>query len=43
MGINTDGKDKTNANIVYSDELTSFARANVKFLAVVEKAFAEYV
>ena len=43
LGINTEAKEKTSANAVYSDEITSFARANVKFLAVVEKAFAEYV
>jgi len=43
LGINTEAKEKTSANAVYSDEITSFARANAKFLAVVEKAFAEYV
>lgn len=40
LGINPEMKEKA---VSYSDELTAFGRTNVKFLALVEKSFAEYV
>ncbi|KAG7446740.1 uncharacterized protein BT62DRAFT_948549 [Guyanagaster necrorhizus] len=43
LGIDTDSRDKTASEGVYSDELVGFARLNDKFLAVVEKAFAEFI
>jgi transcriptional repressor NF-X1 len=42
LGINPD-THKTNRNVMYSDELVSFARHNGKFVELVEKTFAEYV
>jgi transcriptional repressor NF-X1 len=42
LGINPD-MQKTNHNVVYSDELVAFARHNGKFVELVEKTFAEYV
>jgi transcriptional repressor NF-X1 len=42
LGINPD-MPKTNRNIVYADEIVTFARHNGKFVELVEKAFAEYV
>lgn len=42
LGINPDVQ-KTNHNVVYSDELVAFARHNGKFVELVEKTFAEYV
>lgn len=41
LGINTEAKEKAHSIVVYNDELASFARANGRFLAVAEKAFAE--
>ncbi|KAK0489493.1 hypothetical protein EDD18DRAFT_1189467 [Armillaria luteobubalina] len=43
LGIDTGSRDKTASAAVYSDELVGFARLNDKFLAVVEKAFAEFI
>ena len=43
LGINTEGRDKNGGSATYNDELLNFARANIKFLPIVEKAFAEYV
>ncbi|KAK0217433.1 hypothetical protein EDD85DRAFT_1029594 [Armillaria nabsnona] len=43
LGIDTGSRDKTASAVVYSDELVGFARLNDKFLAMVEKAFAEFV
>lgn len=43
LGIDTGSRDKTASAAVYSDELVGFARLNDKFLAVVEKALAEFV
>ncbi|KAK0192391.1 hypothetical protein F5146DRAFT_1102355 [Armillaria mellea] len=43
LGIDTASRDKTASAAVYSDELVGFARLNDKFVAVVEKAFAEFV
>jgi transcriptional repressor NF-X1 len=42
LGINPDAH-KMNRNVVYSDELVTFARHNGKFVELVEKTFAEYV
>lgn len=42
LGINPD-TNKTNRNVVYSDELVAFARHNAKFVELVEKTFGEYV
>ncbi|KAG2003340.1 shuttle craft protein [Coprinopsis cinerea AmutBmut pab1-1] len=42
LGINPD-KDKEAARVSYSDEVVAFARANMKFVPVVEKAFADFV
>jgi transcriptional repressor NF-X1 len=39
LGINPDNRDKA---VTYSEELTAFAKANVKFLGLVEKSFSEY-
>ncbi|KAH6900865.1 hypothetical protein BKA70DRAFT_1312767 [Coprinopsis sp. MPI-PUGE-AT-0042] len=41
LGINPQDKDKD--NVVYNDDLVGFARANSKFLPIVEKAFADFV
>jgi transcriptional repressor NF-X1 len=41
LGINTEGRDKAAAAVTYNDEVVAFARANPKFLPIVEKAFAE--
>ncbi len=41
LGINTEVREKAHPNSVYGDELANFARANGRFLVVVEKAFAE--
>ncbi|KAK0473779.1 hypothetical protein IW261DRAFT_677706 [Armillaria novae-zelandiae] len=45
LGIDTASRDKTKtaSAAVYSDELVGFARFNEKFLAIVEKAFAEFI
>ncbi|KAK0444537.1 uncharacterized protein EV420DRAFT_1574342 [Desarmillaria tabescens] len=43
LGIDTGSRDKTASAAVYSDELVGFARLNDKFLAVVEKAFADFI
>jgi transcriptional repressor NF-X1 len=40
LGINPEVRNKS---VTYGDELTAFARANVKFIVLVEKSFAEYV
>ena len=39
LGISPENRDKA---ITYHEGLTAFAKANVKFLALVEKSFAEY-
>ena len=41
MGISSDRTEKNKAT--YRDELVAFARANSKFIPVVEKTLAEYV
>jgi transcriptional repressor NF-X1 len=41
LGISSDRTEKNKAT--YRDELIAFARANSKFLPVVEKSLAEYV
>ena len=43
LGINTESREKAhpNAAMMYGDEVANFARANGRFLVVVEKAFAE--
>jgi transcriptional repressor NF-X1 len=41
LGINP--LDKNKDNVIYNDELLGFARANSKFLPIVEKAFADFV
>lgn len=40
LGIDLESREKAN-NVVYSEELLNFARLNGKFLALVEKTFAE--
>jgi transcriptional repressor NF-X1 len=40
LGISSERADRNKAT--YRDELTTFARANSKFIPVVEKSFAEY-
>lgn len=40
LGISSDRTERNKAT--YRDELTVFARANPKFIPVVEKSFAEY-
>ena len=42
LGIRTDSKDKS-GGITYHEQVVAFGRGNVKFVQVVEKAFAEYV
>jgi transcriptional repressor NF-X1 len=42
LGIRTDAKDKS-GGITYPEQVVAFGRGNVKFVQVVEKAFAEYV
>ncbi|TBU61184.1 hypothetical protein BD310DRAFT_1037442 [Dichomitus squalens] len=42
LGINPDRDGRAN-QVTYSDELASFARANVKFCALVEKSFADFL
>ena len=39
LGINPESREKA---ITYNEELTALARANTKFLGLVEKSFAEY-
>lgn len=39
LGISGENREKA---VTYNDELTTFARANVKFLGLVEKSFSEY-
>lgn len=41
LGISSDRADRNKAT--YRDELVAFARANSKFIPVVEKGLAEYV
>ncbi|PPQ78281.1 hypothetical protein CVT25_011740 [Psilocybe cyanescens] len=44
LGISADGRDRAGAGTAsYADDLVTFARANMKFLPVVEKAFADFV
>ncbi|KXN84089.1 hypothetical protein AN958_00476, partial [Leucoagaricus sp. SymC.cos] len=44
LGINTTGGSSGSGNAInYSDDLIGFGRINPKFLAVVEKAFADFV
>lgn len=42
LGIDTEAREKAH-NVVYNEGLLNFARANSKFLTLVEKAFAERV
>ena len=42
LGITPESREKTSA-VSYHDELAAFARANGKFLGLVEKTLAEYV
>jgi transcriptional repressor NF-X1 len=42
LGINAMSREKV-ASASYHEELVTFAQANLKFLGIVEKAFAEYV
>lgn len=39
LGINPESREKA---ITYNEELIALARANTKFLGLVEKSFAEY-
>ncbi|KAF5336563.1 hypothetical protein D9611_006507 [Ephemerocybe angulata] len=41
LGIDPASKDKD--KVVYNDELVAFARANPRFLSVVEKAFSDFI
>lgn len=49
LGINPEAKDRGSSSdaggvgVVYADELVGWARGNVKFVPVVEKAFNECV
>ncbi|TFK20660.1 hypothetical protein FA15DRAFT_673293 [Coprinopsis marcescibilis] len=43
LGISTQGDGSKDKNVSYNDEVVAFARANAKFLPIVEKAFAEFV
>ncbi|KII84629.1 hypothetical protein PLICRDRAFT_117694 [Plicaturopsis crispa FD-325 SS-3] len=40
LGISTQSREKA---VTWDDELTAFARANVKFLSLVEKTFADFI
>jgi len=42
LGITPESREKA-TGVTYHEELVAFARANYKFLGLVEKAFAEYV
>lgn len=42
LGITPESREKVSA-VSYHEELVAFAKANSKFLGVVEKALAEYV
>lgn len=42
LRINPASREKATATS-YHAELTAFAQANIKFLGIVEKAFAEYI
>jgi len=43
LGIGPDSRSAAGANVVYNDELVGFARANAKFLGVVERAFSDFI
>lgn len=43
LGINPERVDSRLNQVSYNDDLTTFARANAKFCAIVERSFAEYV
>lgn len=43
LGISPDMQNKALATVTYNDEIVAFARANAKFLPIVEKAFGECV
>ncbi len=43
LGINPERADSRLSQVTYNDDLATFARANAKFCAIVEKSFAEYV
>ncbi|KAH9477552.1 FKBP12-associated protein 1-like protein [Psilocybe cubensis] len=43
LGINMDGRDKPGTAATYADDVVAFARANMKFLPIVERAFADFV
>jgi transcriptional repressor NF-X1 len=43
LGINPDLHKANSRQVVYSDDLVSFAKPNVKFVELVEKTFTEYV
>ncbi|KAK1224635.1 FKBP12-associated protein [Marasmius sp. AFHP31] len=43
LGIKADARSNTGNEATYSDDLVGFARANMKFLGLVETAFTEFV
>ena len=43
LGINQDLHKVNSRQVVYSDDLVTFAKPNIKFVELVEKTFAEYV
>ncbi|KAJ7512060.1 hypothetical protein B0H11DRAFT_1698808 [Mycena galericulata] len=43
LGISQDTRDRGGLAVVWPDEVLGFARANPKFVSVVEKAFADFV
>ncbi|KAN0129710.1 hypothetical protein V8E53_012530 [Lactarius tabidus] len=43
LGINPDLHKANSRQVVYSDDLVSFAKPNAKFVELVEKTFAEFV
>ncbi|PPR05076.1 hypothetical protein CVT24_010263 [Panaeolus cyanescens] len=43
LGIAPEKRDASGGHVQYNDELVGFARANMRFVGVVEKAFKEFV
>ncbi|CAL1709094.1 unnamed protein product [Somion occarium] len=43
LGITPESREESRQQIIYSDELLSFARANPKFCAMVEKSFSDFL
>ncbi|KAL1943906.1 hypothetical protein VTO73DRAFT_3724 [Trametes versicolor] len=43
LGINPERADSRLSQVSYNDDLTTFARANAKFCAIVEKSFADFL